>query len=56
MNNSRIADAAAAVSIPSWLISLAAEALPVVQVCAGLFAIVASVFAIVVHWKKLRGK
>jgi hypothetical protein len=51
---SRAADTAAAVSIPAWVVSLAAEALPIVQLVAGVLAIVASVFAIVVHRKKLR--
>jgi hypothetical protein len=56
MNTQRAADAAATISIPSWLISIAADALPLVQVVAGLLAIAASVFAIFVHLKKLREK
>jgi hypothetical protein len=56
MNTQRAADAAATISIPSWLISIAADALPLIQVVAGLLAIAASVFAIVVHLKKLREK
>lgn len=53
---SKAADTAAAVSIPAWVVSLAAEALPIVQLIAGITAIVAGVFAIVVHWKRLRAK
>jgi hypothetical protein len=56
MSVSRAADTAAAVYIPAWVVSLAAEALPIVQLMAGVLAIVASVFAIVVHVKKLRGE
>lgn len=58
MNNgiTRAADGAAAVSIPAWLVSLAADAVPIVQVMAGLVAIVAGVFAIVVHLRNLRSK
>jgi hypothetical protein len=56
MNTQRAADAAATISIPSWLISIAADALPLIQVVAGLLAIAASVFAIFVHRKKLREK
>jgi Mn2+/Fe2+ NRAMP family transporter len=56
LNTQRAADAAATISIPSWLISIAADALPLVQVVAGLLAIVASVFAIFVHRRKLREK
>jgi hypothetical protein len=52
----RTADTAAALSIPAWVVSLAAEALPIVQVMSGIIAIVAGVFAIVVHWRKLREK
>jgi hypothetical protein len=52
----RAADTAAAVSIPAWVVSLAAEALPIVQLIAGVLAIVASIFAIVVHRRKLREK
>lgn len=50
----KAADTAAAVSVPAWLVSLAAEALPVVQLIAGVIAIVAGGFAIAVHWKKLK--
>jgi hypothetical protein len=56
MNTDRAADAAAAFSVPAWVISMAANALPLVQVAAGILAIVASCFAIVVHLKKLREK
>lgn len=55
-NIERAANTAAAISTPSWLVSLAANALPIVQLCAGLVAIVAGVFAIVVHWRKLKSK
>ncbi len=52
----KAADAAAAVSIPAWVVSLAADALPIVQVLAGLVAIIAGVFAIAVHLRKLRAR
>lgn len=53
MSVERAADTAAALSVPAWIVSLAAQALPVVQVIAGVLAIVASVFAIIVHVRKL---
>jgi hypothetical protein len=56
VNIHRAADAAATISIPSWVISVAADALPLVQLAAGLLAIAASCFAIIVHLKKLREK
>lgn len=55
MSTERAADTAAALSVPAWVVSLAAEALPIVQLIAGVLAIAASVFAIIVHVKKLRG-
>jgi hypothetical protein len=55
-NVQRAADTAAAFSIPAWVVSLAADALPLIQVVAGLLAIVASVFAIFVHRRKLKEK
>jgi hypothetical protein len=56
MNTERAADAAAAFSLPAWLISIAADALPLIQVVAGVLAIIASCFAIIVHRRKLREK
>lgn len=53
-NVQRAADAAAAVSIPAWLVSLAAQTLPLIQWLAGFMAIVAAAFAIAVHVRKLR--
>lgn len=55
-NPLRAADTAAALSIPAWVVSLAAEALPIVQFMSGIIAIVAGVFAIIVHVRKLREK
>lgn len=52
----KAADVAAAFSVPAWIVSLAVEALPLVQFCAGILAIIASIFAIAVNWKKLRGR
>ncbi len=52
----RAADTAAAISVPAWVVSLAAEALPIVQLIAGIIAIIAGGFAIAVHWRKLRDK
>lgn len=52
----RAADVAAGVSVPAWLVSIAADWLPIVQFFAGVLAIIASTFAIVVHVRKLRGK
>ncbi len=53
-NVQRAADAAAAVSIPAWLVSLAAQTLPLIQWLAGAVAIVAGIFAIAVHVRRLR--
>jgi len=50
----RAADTAAAISLPVWLVSFLADAWPIVQFTGGILAIVASVFAIVVHIRKLR--
>lgn len=54
MSLQRTADAAAAISVPAWLASWAVNALPIVQVVAGLVAIIAGLFAIAVHVQKLR--
>ena len=56
MSIEKAADTAAAVSFPAWVVSLAAEALPIVQLIAGIIAIVAGAFAIAVHIRKLREK
>lgn len=56
MNTHRAADAAATFSVPAWLVSWAVDVQPVIQVTAGVLAIVASCFAIIVHLKKLREK
>jgi hypothetical protein len=45
-------DIAAGVSVPAWLISLAAETLPLIQWLAGLFAIIVSGLAIYRHFKR----
>lgn len=49
----RAADAAALTSIPAWLVSVAVDALPVIQALAGLVAIIAGLFAIAVHLRRL---
>jgi hypothetical protein len=54
MTTEKVADAAAVVSVPSAIVSFAADALPLMQFGAAVVAIVAGVFAIIVHWKKLR--
>jgi hypothetical protein len=56
LNTQRAADAAATFSIPAWLVSMAADALPFIQITAGVLAIIASCFAITVHLRKLREK
>jgi hypothetical protein len=56
MTGQRAADAAATFSIPAWLVSVVADALPLIQAVAGCLAIIASVFAIFVHYRNLRRK
>jgi hypothetical protein len=50
----KAAGVAAGVSIPAMLTGWAANALPVLQMIATVVAIVAGLFAIAVHWRKLR--
>lgn len=50
------ATGAAAVSVVGAVTSFAANALPIVQLIAGVVAIAAGVFAIAVSVKRLRGK
>lgn len=45
-------DIAAAISLPSWIVSLAADTLPLVQWIAGFVAIVVGVLAIWRHFRK----
>lgn len=52
----RVADGAAAVSIPTWVVSVAANSLPVIQWLAGFVAIVAGVVTIAVHIRRWRAK
>jgi intracellular septation protein A len=49
----KIATTAASVSLPSWIVSVAANSLPVVQWVAGVVAIVAGVLTIMIHVRKL---
>jgi len=51
--NTRAADAAAATSTLGWLASWATDALPIIQAAAGIVAIVAGLFAIAYHWKRI---
>jgi len=53
MTNTRAADAAAATSTLGWLASWATDALPIIQALAGIVAIVAGLFAIAYHWKRI---
>jgi hypothetical protein len=53
-SHARIADAATVVSAMGAAASVAMEALPIVQLMAGLIAIVAGIFAIVYHYKKIQ--
>jgi hypothetical protein len=53
MQNTRAADAAAATSTLGWLASWATDALPIIQAMAGIVAIVAGLFAIAYHWKRI---
>jgi hypothetical protein len=53
MTNTRAADVAAATSTLGWLASWATNALPIIQALAGIVAIVAGLFAIAYHWKRI---
>lgn len=53
-HSTRVADAAAATSGLGWVASWATDALPIIQALAGIVAIVAGLFAIAFHWKRLR--
>lgn len=52
----RAADAAAAGSVTLWGFTSVAHVNEIVQLIAGVVAIVAGGFAIAVHWKRLRSK
>lgn len=54
LDSTRLADAGAATSIVAWLSSIAVQALPIIQLIAGVVAIVAGVLAARYHWKKAR--
>lgn len=49
----RVADAAAATSAFGWVASWATDALPIIQAFSGIVAIVAGLFAIAYHYKRL---
>lgn len=49
---SRHIEIAAGVSVPSWIISIAVDTLPLVQWLAGVLAIVVGVIAITRHFRK----
>lgn len=53
-HSTRVADAAAATSAFGWIASWATDALPIIQALAGIVAIVAGLFAIAFHYKRLR--
>lgn len=52
-HSTRVADAAAATSAFGWVASWATDALPIIQALSGIVAIVAGLFAIAYHWKRL---
>lgn len=52
----RAAEIAAGVTVPTWIATMAANALPVVQCLAGLAAFVASCLAALVYLRRLRTK
>jgi len=52
VNHARLADAGAATSIASWIISKAVEANPVIQLVAGIVAIFAGLCAARYHLLK----
>jgi hypothetical protein len=53
-NQTRLADAGAVTSIGGWLVSHAIEANPIVQLIAGVVAIVAGLCAARYHWLKAK--
>jgi len=53
MTNTRAADAAAATSSIGWMASWATDTLPIIQAMAGIVAIVAGLFAIAYHYKRI---
>lgn len=50
----RAADIAAAASGIGWLTTWATNALPIIQVVGGLIGILAGLFAIAVHYQRLK--
>lgn len=50
----KLADAAAGTSVVGWVASWATDALPIIQAVAGLVAIIAGLFAIAAHYRRLR--
>jgi hypothetical protein len=52
VNEQRVLDVAAVISVPSALVAWFADTLPVIQWCAGFLAIVVSALAIYRHFIK----
>lgn len=46
----------AAVSIGSWLVTVAAHGEPIVAFLCGIVGIISGAFAIAVHWRRLRDR
>lgn len=51
-NGTRVVDVMAGVSVPSWLLSIVVDTLPIVQWIAGAVAIVAGSLAIYRHFRR----
>jgi hypothetical protein len=52
--HTRVADVATGISTAGAVTAWAADALPIVQFCAGVIAIIAGLFAIRYHYKKTK--
>ena len=51
VSTDQIVNTAAAISVPSWLIAMAAQTLPLVQWFSGILAITVAILAIIRHFK-----
>jgi hypothetical protein len=52
----RAVEVAAGITVPAWIVTMAANALPIIQTVAGILAGIASFLAICVYLRTLRRK
>lgn len=50
----KVAEAAPAVTVPAWIVSLAADVAPIINVAVGMLTIVTLVLAAMLKWREWR--